>query len=199
MKLLLFSDVHCDLKACEALVMKSRSVDVVIGAGDIGNVRQGLQQTIDVLSKINKPTVLVPGNSESDDELREACGQWPSSHVLHGNGHCIDEIDFFGIGGGIPITPFGSWSFDFTEEEAESLLLDCPPGAVLVTHSPPKGIVDRDSRGRSLGSRTIAGVIQRLSPRLVVCGHIHGCWEQRDYLGDSLVINAGPRGVVIEV
>ncbi|MCP5048917.1 MAG: serine/threonine protein phosphatase [bacterium] len=199
MKLLLFSDVHCDRNACETLVFKSGNVDAAVCAGDTGNIRMGLQRTIDVLAKIAKPTVLVPGNSESDDELRDACANWNRAHVLHGNGCRIDGIDFYGIGGGIPITPFGSWSFDFSEQEAESLLKDCPRGAVLVTHSPPKGIVDRDSGGRSLGSRTIYRVIEELRPKLVVCGHIHGCWEQKEYIGDTPVINAGPNGIIYEI
>ena len=65
MKLLLFSDVHCDIQRCEKLVQRSESVDVVIGAGDIGLLRKGLKKTIAVLRQIRKPTVLVPGNSES--------------------------------------------------------------------------------------------------------------------------------------
>ena len=50
------------------------------------------------------------------------------------------------------MTPFGPWSYDFTEEQAAELLAGCPRGCVLVSHSPPKGTVDVDSRGRSLGS-----------------------------------------------
>jgi len=199
MKLLLFSDVHCDLKACRNLVSKSVDVDVVIGAGDIGNIRRGLPETIDALSSISKPTILVPGNSESDDELQHACTDWSSAYVIHGNGCQIDGIDFFGIGGGIPVTPFGSWSFDFTEEEADTLLSDCPRNAVLISHSPPHGVVDLSSSGRRLGSKTIRRIIEERSPKLVVCGHIHESWEQTGYIGNIPVVNAGPNGVVFEI
>jgi hypothetical protein len=81
--------LHCDTERAKQLVELSRDVDVVVGAGDFGNLRRGLDRSIDVLRSIDKPTVLVPGNSESEDELREACRLWPSAHVLHGSGVTI--------------------------------------------------------------------------------------------------------------
>ncbi len=69
MKFLCFSDLHRDAAAAEKLVTASQQVDVVIGAGDFATRRQGLEDTLDVLSRIEKPAVLVPGNGESVDEL----------------------------------------------------------------------------------------------------------------------------------
>jgi Icc-related predicted phosphoesterase len=110
----------------------------------------------------------------------------------------IAETSFFGIGGGIPITPFGSWSYDFSEEEAYDLLNDCPSGGVLVSHSPPAGVLDASSDGRSLGSQAIRKTILVNKPSLVVCGHIHGSAGQIDRIGDTTVINAGPQGIIWE-
>lgn len=195
MKLLLFSDLHCDTQKARRLVELSRDVDLVIGAGDLGNLRRGLDRSIGVLRAVDKPTVLVPGNSESDNELRDACRDWPSACVLHGTGVTIDGVDFFGIGGGIPVTPFGSWSFDFTEEQAAELLADCPRDCVLVSHSPPKGAVDVSSQGISLGSTTVRQVIETREPRLAVCGHIHESSGRHELVGSTPVVNAGPDGV----
>lgn len=194
-QLLLFSDVHNDLDACRRLVDRAPAFDVVVGAGDFCVARRKLDATIDILSAIDVPTVLVPGNAESDDELTTACADWPAAHVLHGDGVVLDGVPFYGIGGGIPVTPFGAWSYDFTESEAESLLADCPDGGVLVSHSPPKGAVDRDSKGRSLGSRAVRETIEQKQPRLTVCGHIHGSWGQHETLADTPVVNAGPDGI----
>src|SRR5437867_3967508 len=141
MKLLLFSDLHNDVAAARRLVTLAARADVLIGAGDFCNVRRGLRTCLDVLRVIDKPAVLVAGNNESTEELAGACRDWPQAQVLHGSGTTIAGIDFFGIGGGVPITPFGSWSYDFTEEEAAALLKNCPLGGVLVSHSPPKGAV----------------------------------------------------------
>jgi Icc-related predicted phosphoesterase len=199
MKLLLFSDLHADANAARRLVKLAAGVDVVVGAGDFGNVRRQLRVCLDVLRAIDKPAVLVAGNNESTEELVAATRGWASAHVLHGTGVILAGVPFFGIGGGIPVTPFGSWSYDFTEEEAETLLASAPPGCVLVSHSPPSGAVDRSSRGQSLGSVAVARAIERLQPVLVVCGHIHGSGGQSEMLGTTPVVNAGPAGVVWEL
>jgi Icc-related predicted phosphoesterase len=199
MKLLLFSDLHSDFRIAARLVDMSNEVDVVVGAGDFCSVRRGLEEIIGALSPITKPTVLVPGNSESYRELVNACRVWPDAHVLHGSQTAIDEISFYGIGGGIPITPFGSWSYDFSENEAEDLLRDCPVGGVLVSHSPPKNILDISSNGRHLGSEAVRQTIVRKKPNLVVCGHIHGSAGRAEIFNETTVINAGPDGIVWDI
>ncbi|MCB1122622.1 MAG: metallophosphoesterase family protein [Verrucomicrobiae bacterium] len=195
MKLLLFSDLHTDRIAAESIVARSTQFDMLIGAGDFCHCRQRLDSTISILRKIETPTILVPGNSESAEELVKACIGWETAQVLHGNGTDIYDIPVFGIGGGIPVTPFGSWSYDFTEQEAEALLADCPEDGILVSHSPPKGVLDQSSRGQSLGSVAVRDCILNRRPRLVVCGHIHESAGKSATLGFSTVINAGPAGV----
>ena len=199
MKLLLFSDLNRDTAAAVRLVGLSKGVHAAVGAGDFANARHGISTCIEILRQIQIPTVLVPGNNESYEELADACREWPQCQVLHGTGAEIAGVSFFGIGGGIPITPFGDWSYDFSEADAEKLLADCPHGAVLVSHSPPKGVVDGSSSGRSLGSTVVRDAILRLQPRLVVCGHIHGSGGQQAMLGATPVVNAGPRGVLFEI
>jgi Icc-related predicted phosphoesterase len=199
MKLLLFSDIHLNENHCRRVIDLSSNVDVVIGAGDYCSLRKNLDQVIDVLQVIKKPTILVPGNSENYDELLEACNDWPSSKVLHGNGVEIQGQLFFGIGGGIPETPFGDWSWDFTEEQAEKLLEKCPKNAILISHSPPKGILDKSSFGLHLGSHTIRNFIQEKSPKLIVCGHIHESGGMIEKHGNCTVINAGPHAMVYDL
>src|SRR5262249_41460202 len=128
MNLLLFSDLHCDASLARKLVKLSDGVDVLVGAGDFASVRRGINICIDILKSANCPAVLVPGNNESLDELIQACKSWPRAHILHGSKAEIQGVTFFGLGGGVPVTPFGSWSWDVTEDEARSLLSDCPQG-----------------------------------------------------------------------
>ena len=196
MRLLLFSDLHRNTNAAWNLVDMSRDVDVVIGAGDFATMRKGIQEVIDVLAEIDRPAVLVPGNSESYEELVAACKVWPSAEVLHGSGTEVNGIKFWGVGGAIPITPFGAWSYDFCEEEGLRLLADCPHGAIIVSHSPPKGSADESSNGQSLGSAAVLTAVKKCQPILVVCGHIHDSAGRSETIGSTLVINAGPRGVV---
>ncbi len=199
MKLLLFSDLHCDAAAARAIVRRAADVDVLVGAGDFANVRKNLPICFDILRMVNNPTVLVAGNNETTDELATYCRDWPAAHVLHGTAAAIDGITFFGVGGGIPVTPFGAWSYDFDENQARELLAPCPAGCVLVVHSPPRGCVDVPSRGGHIGSTAIRDAILRVRPSLVVCGHVHGSNGHSGEIEGVPVVNAGPDGVEWEV
>jgi Icc-related predicted phosphoesterase len=194
-KLLAFSDLHRDVEQAALLVESARAADAVIAAGDFASIHKGLEETIEALRPIDKPTLLVPGNNETEDALREACEGWESATVLHGEGTEVDGVSFFGLGAGVPVTPWG-WSFDLTEEEAEAKLADLPEGGVLVVHSPPKGHVDG---GRELGSEAVLRAIEDKQPELAVCGHIHECWRQEATIGRTRVINLGPEGMLLEV
>ena len=121
MKLLVFSDLHTDTIAAERIRARAATVDIVIGAGDFANARRNLSSCIAILSTIDRPTVLVAGNNETTEELRAACAPWRSAHILHGTQVVISGVTFYGIGGGIPVTPFGSWCYDFSEEQAADL------------------------------------------------------------------------------
>lgn len=193
MKLLAFSDVHCDLDAARSLVERSGDVDAVIAAGDFAKQHRGLEETIEALSGIETPTLLVPGNNETEEALRVACRGWEAATVLHGETAEIAGTTFFGLGGGTPVTPW-DWSFDLDEDEARRKLSDCPGGAVLVTHSPPQGHVDE-----GLGSAAITETIEARQPPVAVCGHIHSQWGESSTLGPTSILNLGPTGTLINI
>ena len=123
MKVLAFSDLHRDLGRAADLVEHSAEADLVIGAGDFASIHEGLEETIDALAAITTPTVLVPGNNETEAALREAAAGWYAASVLHGGSAEIDGVTFFGLGAGIPVTPW-DWSFDLDEDEAAEALGD---------------------------------------------------------------------------
>lgn len=198
MKLLAFSDLHCDLGQAAELVAMSAEADVVIGAGDFASVHKGLGETIDALAAIETPTVLVPGNNETEQALRDAAAGWGAATVLHGSATEIDGTVFYGLGAGIPVTPW-EWSFDLDDDAARSMLEPCPRGSVLVLHSPPQGHCDANGSGDHFGSPALLRAIEEKAPRLAVCGHIHESWGCESQIGDTPVRNLGPKGTWIEV
>jgi len=197
-KLLAFSDLHCDLGAAERLAAAAAHADVVIGAGDFASVHSGLEPTIDALRTIERPAILVPGNNETEEDLRDACEGWDAATVLHGEGTEVGGVEFWGLGAGVPITPW-DWSFDLDEPEAEAMLDGAPEGSVFVVHSPPRGHVDVSSNGEHLGSKAILAAIEAKHPPLAVCGHIHESWGSESQLGPTRILNLGPAGVMLEV
>jgi uncharacterized protein len=197
-RILAFSDLHRDLDRAASLVERSADADVVIGAGDFASVHEGLDETIGALAAIETPTVLVPGNNETAEALRDSASAWRAATVLHGESVEIDGTTFFGLGAGIPVTPW-DWSFDLSDEEATAALEPCPQGAVLVLHSPPRGHCDVAGSGQSLGSQALTDAIERLEAPLAVCGHIHESWGARSQIGQTQIANLGPDGASFDI
>jgi Icc-related predicted phosphoesterase len=198
MKLLAFSDLHRDLDGAARLVEQASDADVVIGAGDFASIHEGLEETIGALAAIEKPTIVIPGNNETADALRAACDGWQAATVLHGEGTQVDGVDFWGLGAGVPITPW-DWSFDLDEPEAEAMLAGAPDGCVFVVHSPPMGHADVSGAGAHLGSEAVLRAIEAKRPPLAVCGHIHESWGTESRLGPTRIVNLGPSGTLLEV
>lgn len=198
MRLLAFSDLHRDLGQVAVLIAMSAEADVVVGAGDFASVHEGLEETIGALAAIEAPTVLVPGNNETEAALRAATSDWDAATVLHGSGATVAGAEFYGLGAGVPVTPW-EWSFDLSEAAAGEMLAACPEGAILVLHSPPQGHCDEAGGGDHFGSAALLRAIEQKRPRLAVCGHIHESWGCESRIGETPVRNLGPKGTWIEL
>jgi Icc-related predicted phosphoesterase len=196
--LLCFSDLHRDLDQAQRLVELSAQADAVIAAGDFASVHEGLSETVEVLSGIEAPTVVVAGNNETADATRDACAGWRAATVLHGETSEIDGVQFFGLGAGIPVTPW-AWSFDLSDDEAAGMLRACPDGAFLVVHSPPYGHCDVSGSGEHLGSTAILETIELKRPPVAVCGHIHESWGSESKAAGTRILNLGPEGTWIKL
>ena len=190
MKILAFSDLHHSASRAATLVQAAAEADLVIGAGDFCNARRNLPEAMALLDGITAPMVVVPGNAESDTELVKAARH--GIHVLHGEAMEVSGLRIFGLGYGVPLTPFGAWSCDLTDEQAGKLLSRCKGADILITHSPPKGVADVTSQGISVGSTAIRAAIEDLQPQLTLCGHIHDSWGQSGQIGKTRVVNLGP-------
>ena len=190
MKILAFSDLHHARRRAADLVAASAHADLVIGAGDFCNMREGLPEAMALLEGITAPMVVIPGNAESAEELTAAAHK--NTTILHGTGTEIAGLSLFGLGYGIPPTPFGAWSCDMTETRAAEMLAPCTSADILILHSPPKGVADLTSTGQSVGSTAIFAAIERIQPKLALCGHIHDSWGKTGQIGRTKVINLGP-------
>jgi len=188
-KILAFSDLHCDLEAAAQIVSAAEKADLVIGVGDFAQIHKGLEQTMEALKPINDRMVVVPGNNETLEALKNAT----DALILHGEVVDLDVVTLAGIGCAIPPLPPTDWgSYDMTEVDAEKMLLEMRSADILVTHSPPKGVLDMHATLGNLGSVAVRGWIKAHEPELVFCGHIHDCWGQSAEMGVSNVYNLGP-------
>lgn len=192
MKILAFSDLHRDTNIAQRIAAASANADVIVGAGDFANNREGAADTIKILRTCVKPVVLVHGNHDDPKSISELCAGWSEGHYLHGNAITIAGYDFFGLGGEIPSRNNASWNSTETELKAKELLQHCPDRAILITHTPPFGCADKQADGSHEGSNSIRMAIQAKKPVLCVCGHIHHSWGKNGKVGSTPIYNLGP-------
>jgi Icc-related predicted phosphoesterase len=76
---------------------------------------------------------------------------------------------------GSPWTPeLVNWAFYLNDDELRDRWELIPDDVeVLITHTPPFGILDRDSSGRNCGCRELQRRLVDLHPRFHCFGHIH--------------------------
>ncbi len=152
--------------------------------------------------------VLVAGNH---DQSIEAWGLPPDlrCHYLED-----ERTELFGLRiWGTPWQPrFYGWAFNTPRRHGERFLatkFELIPAdtQILVCHGPPRGYGDHTGRSDGqphVGSTALTETIQRIQPRLMVCGHIHSGYG-RYRLGDTETLAAHvnndyrPTNAVVEI
>jgi Icc-related predicted phosphoesterase len=159
--------------------------DVVVLAGDVNHS----PYLYNMLSNLTMPTLAVHGNM--DDIAISRGVEAHGGQFIHQKAIYIDGVQFVGLGGGNPASETIVLPAINSETALSDLKID-----VLVTHLPPRGIGDKMALGRHIGSRWVRNVVDKLHPRVVICGHVHEDpgWE---HLDETLVVNCsvGQNGV----
>lgn len=102
------------------------------------------------------------------------------------------EVDVEGVRfWGSPWQPeFCDWAFNANDADLAAIHATIPACDVLITHGPPYGHCDTAKPGQPhLGSKSLLSAIERIKPRLVVCGHIHGGAGMSRH-GETDIVNA---------
>lgn len=93
---------------------------------------------------------------------------------------------------GAPWQPwFYDWAFNIKRAEDLKAVWDkIPKGTdILVTHGPAYKLADTNQEGEHCGCRELRKAIQRVKPKLHVCGHIHEGYGVSKW-GDTIVANS---------
>jgi len=182
MKIVCISDTHSK----HNLLKDIPDGDVIIHAGDIssvGNNYEIVNFTKWFLKLPHKHKIVVPGNhdffferninnpSENMTMIKEAL---PDPIIyLKDDEVTIDGIKFWGS----PYTPkFFSWAFMLERgEELRKHWEKIPEDTdVLITHGPPKNILDRcNNDGFHAGCEELLSKIKTIKPKCHIFGHIH--------------------------
>lgn len=179
-RLVLISDTHGLHDGFADLPGGLPEGDVLVHAGDFtkrGRIEE-VRAFADWMASTGFPhSVVVAGNHDflfqKQPELaREILSAVPGLVYLEHDEAEVAGLRVFGS----PWQPeFCNWAFNL--ERGEPLARrwrQVPSGVdVLVTHSPPFGVLDRCDHGERVGCEALRDELPRIAPRLHVFGHIH--------------------------
>lgn len=117
----------------------------------------------DILFEARKPIFIVPGNHDLTNWASER-----NLYNVHGrrvrfDGHCFVGYRYTGL----------ERSEIEQERDLEKMAGLIGADTILVTHSPPYGILDRSRGGRHIGSRAVRRLAGSALVRLHLFGHVH--------------------------
>lgn len=197
MRLLIFSDLHGDLRALERLL--DIEADCYISAGDLVSWARGLERCAGALQRRGERVYLLPGNHESAGLVAGFCAQF-GFHDFHGKILRAGAYHVAGLGYSSP-TPFGTPG-EYSEAELAERL---KPFAtlrplILICHAPPYDTaLDRVRDGLHAGSTAVREFIEKRQPERFFCGHIHEAEGVEIRMGRTLARNVGKPGYLLEL
>lgn len=201
MKILLFSDIHGDLRAIERVI--AQPADVYIVTGDLATFGRGLDRCAQALKPLGERLWVLPGNHETHDDTREMCSRYGFID-FHRQVRTLESAKgpthWAGLGYS-NITPFKTPG-EYTEEEIGKALatFDGLRPLYLVVHFPPANTkLDEYAPSKHAGSPTLREWVLREKPAYLFCGHIHETAGLAERLGATQCFNVGKHGHTIEI
>lgn len=151
--------------------------DVLIHAGDstaMGTARELWEFNACLRALPHKYKIVIAGNHDwlfqKVPDLARSC--LDAAMYLQDSEVLIEGLRFYGS----PWQPeFRQWAFNLPRGAALQEKWDLIPDGidVLITHGPPRGILDRVRGGEHLGCEALRSAVSHKQPRLHVFGHIH--------------------------
>ena len=197
MKLLIFSDIHNDMRALQKLM--DIEADRYIAAGDLVNLRRGLDAAGEVMKPNADKVFVMPGNHESVRDIARFCGKFKFKN-LHEKSFEAAGFHIAGLGYSNP-TPFNTPGEYSEAELAEKLQpFAALKPLVLICHCPPRNTpLDRAKENVHFGSESVRKFIDAHQPVRFFCGHIHEAEGVTATLGETIGTNVGKRGFLLDL
>jgi len=196
-KILIFSDIHGDLRTLQRIV--EQPADLYIAAGDLSTFGKGLDRCGEVLAPLRERLWVLPGNHETHDDTRALCRRHGFVD-FHRQLKKLNGTRWAGLGYS-NITPFETPG-EYSEEQIGEALaaFDGIEQLYFVVHFPPHNTtLDEFAPGKHAGSPTLREWVERAKPAFLFCGHIHETAGKSEMLGATRCINVGKQGYTVEI
>jgi predicted phosphodiesterase len=185
MKVVLTSDTHGRHDA-----IRIPDGDLLIVAGDF--TKRGTRDEIAAFDRWigaqpHRHKVVIAGNHDFGmQDFPDRAGLVTGATYLEDAETVVEGLRIWGS----PWQPrFFDWAFNLDRgEPIRRMWAKIPEGIdILVTHGPPRGILDLTDRGEPVGCDDLRDAVFRIRPKLHVFGHIHEAYGQQEVDGIRFV------------
>ncbi|MFW5745957.1 MAG: metallophosphoesterase family protein [Nanoarchaeota archaeon] len=201
MKLFIFTDLHGNRHLLDHAGQNVADADAIVCAGDLTIFESKFAALLGHLGSMNRPTFIIPGNHEDPASLDCLCRKHPQLMPVHLRSTRYRNLLILGHGGG----GFSHTSAEFRtvyaqfKKEAQDFRAAYPDGKILfLIHQPPYGTALDQIDDRHTGNHDYRDFILEASPDYVFCGHLHENAGVYDRLGESIILNPGPEGILLD-
>jgi len=173
LRILHVSDMHCATDSLAKVLMREE-YDLVIATGDFECV-----DTAEVLARARGEVYAVTGNMDNPAIYRKLNNM---GILIDGKIVIYEDLAIGGIGG---------LDFKGSMSRLEKELKEFNKIDILVTHHPPKGILDEPRPGYHIGLEDLKKLVGLVNPKLHLFGHVH---EEQGHVvkGGTVYVNSGP-------
>ena len=199
MKIFAFTDVHGSEHLIQEVIktIKSKKPELIICPGDLTIFGHDLEKILSKFDKLKISCLVVHGNHESDDELKDACKKFKNIIYLHRGVLEKGDYAFFGYGGD------GFSTKDEKFEKISEIVGKKTKGKnlIMITHQPPHGNkLDYLEYFEHVGNKSYTKFIKKWKPVMSIFGHLHEHFGKMDHINKkTILINPGPLGKLIEI
>lgn len=200
LRILAAGDIHGDTSLAERLAERAEKekCDLVILCGDLTMMERSTDNIIGPFKKRNEKVLILPGNHETvatADFLAELYGV----KNIHGYSVKYGDVGIFGCGGA------NIGMFRLEEDEIYGLLkkgfdkIKYLKKKIMATHVHPSDSKMEKFTEIFPGSEGVRKAIERFSPDILLCSHVHEAEGIEEKIGNTKVINVGKKGKIIEI
>ena len=168
--------------------------DILIHCGDFteGGTKQEIENFLRWFSKQpHKHKILIAGNHDFflEKYATDIGNIFPSDiHYLKDSGITIENFKIWGS----PYTPGnGNWAFNLERGRSIRKKWNLIPQNtdLLITHTPPYGILDESKTYKNIGCEELLKQIVDIKPKLHFFGHVHDDFGKKN-IGPTLFVNS---------
>lgn len=182
MRILHISDTHGAHRQLSDLLPEA---DLIIHSGDVSftDTEEEVYDFLEWFCDLNyRHKIFVPGNHDESTLYGNQIEGLPDNfHYLCYSGVEIENVQFWGV----PL-----FITDAIKEGLTEIIMDMIPNEtdILITHSPPFGILDLDDN-INFGCQHLLNAVNRIEPKLHLFGHVHAAYGKIK-MGNTTFVNS---------